>query len=86
MHTVQRTLDRFILSRTLANAHSAEDGTSGIARGCCETGVAAGSFLGPEGTGLPGPAVLLPEERHTVDEELLWTTSLASLGIDDFFS
>lgn len=78
-------LDRFILSRTLKAAHSVEDGTSGIARCCCEPGVESGAFYGPEGRGKAGPARLLPPERNPDAETVLWTESMAATGVRAFF-
>ena len=78
-------LDRYIISSTLKIAHSAEDGTCGIARCCCQTNVESGSFFGPDAEERTGPALLLPPERDPDSEELLWTESLAAAGIADFF-
>lgn len=78
-------LDRFILRRTLKAAHSVEDGTSGIARCCCEDGVESGAFYGPEGRGKAGPARLLPPERNPDAETLLWTESMIATGLRAFF-
>mgnify|MGYP003646976821 FL=1 len=47
-----RWLDRFILGQALKHAQSVEDGTSGIARCCCEADVESGAFYGPNGRGL----------------------------------
>jgi len=82
----QTTFDRFLLAKTLRDAHSAEDGASGITRGCCEAGVESLAFYGPAGKGKSGPAVLLPQERNAAGEELLWKESLRAVGIDDFFA
>jgi NAD(P)-dependent dehydrogenase (short-subunit alcohol dehydrogenase family) len=55
----KRLLDRYILSQTLKVAQSVEDGTSGIARCCCEPDVTSGEFYGPGNTGKGGPAILM---------------------------
>lgn len=81
----RRWLDRFILNRSLKRANSVEDGASGIARCSCEPGVESLAFYGPVGTGMGGPAVLLPQERDPAAESLLWTESLKSTGITQFF-
>ncbi|MBU1286329.1 MAG: SDR family NAD(P)-dependent oxidoreductase [Alphaproteobacteria bacterium] len=78
-------LDRYILSKALKNAHSAEDGTCGLARCVMEPGVESGAFFGPEGQSQPGPAVLLPSERDPAAEALLWDESLKATGIRNFF-
>lgn len=78
-------LDCYIIGRTLKQAHSVEDGASGIARCCCEAGVESGSFFGPEGRGKAGPAKLLAPERNAEAETLLWIESLAATGIEAFF-
>ncbi|MCI5074921.1 SDR family NAD(P)-dependent oxidoreductase [Oricola sp.] len=80
-----RLFDRYIIARTLKAAQSVEDGASGIARCCCETGVESGAFYGPEGRGRGGPAMLLPPERNPQAEALLWTESMAATGVADFF-
>lgn len=78
-------LDRYIIARTLKEAHSVEDGASGIARCCCEDGVESGAFYGPEGRAKSGPAKLLPPERNPQAEMLLWEESLAATGVEAFF-
>ncbi len=81
-----RLLDRLILWRTMRVAHSVEDGTMGLLRASCEPGVTSGEFYGPRGRGQPGPAHLLPAERNSEGEQLLWETSLATTGLNDFFA
>jgi len=80
-----RLLDKLILWRTMRVAQSVEDGSMGLLRACCEPGVASGEFYGPRGRGRGGPACLLPPERDAASERLLWTTSLATTGVEDFF-
>ncbi|WP_028975075.1 SDR family NAD(P)-dependent oxidoreductase [Spirochaeta cellobiosiphila] len=78
-------LDKFIINRTLKVAQSVEDGTAGLATCTCAPYVNSGEFYGPEGSGQPGPAVLLPKERDLTSELLLWELSLKATGIKDFF-
>ena len=78
-------LDRYIIRRTMKQAHSVEDGTCGIAICSCSDQVKSGEFYGPAGSGKSGPAVLLPPEREEESEALLWEVSLRSTGISDFF-
>lgn len=80
-----RWLDRFILGQALKHAQSVEDGTSGIARCCCEADVESGAFYGPNGPHRTGPAVLLPPERNPANAALIWEASLKATGITDFF-
>jgi len=80
-----RWLDRFILGQALKYAQSVEDGTSGIARCCCEADVQSGAFYGPNGPHRTGPAVLMPRERNPVNEALIWEESLKATGITNFF-
>ncbi|UBM59523.1 SDR family NAD(P)-dependent oxidoreductase [Marinilongibacter aquaticus] len=77
--------DKYIIRRTLKQAHSVEDGTSGIAICACGENVKTGDFYGPAGNGKSGPAVLLPAERDKESENLLWTLSLKATGIEHFF-
>ncbi len=79
-------LDKFILRRTLKQAHSVEDGTMGIAICACEPNVKTGDFYGPEGNGKAGPAKLLAPERDEVSEKTLWDLSLKATQINSFFS
>lgn len=79
-------VDRLILDRAAKIAHSVEDGTSGIARCCCEAGVESTAFYGPAGQSRTGPAVLLPPERNPKGEALLWDESMKATGIADFFA
>ncbi|MEJ2044747.1 MAG: SDR family NAD(P)-dependent oxidoreductase [Reinekea sp.] len=78
-------LDRLIVGRITKRAHSVDDGTSGIARCCCEPGINSGDFYGPVGRGQPGPAVLLPPERAPIAEQLLWDLSLNAISVRQFF-
>ncbi|OWU86299.1 short-chain dehydrogenase [Oceanicola sp. 22II-s10i] len=78
-------LDRYILRRTLNEAHSVEDGTCGLARAAFEPGVAGGEFYGPDAKARTGPALRLPAERDEMAEAMLWQASLAATGISDFF-
>lgn len=80
-----RLLDQFILWNTLRSAQSVEDGSMGIARACCEAGVASLGFYGPTGSGRGGPAELLPPERNAAGEALLWAESMKATGISKFF-
>eukprot|EP00013_Stygamoeba_regulata_P024446 CAMPEP_0177647946 /NCGR_PEP_ID=MMETSP0447-20121125/10567_1 /TAXON_ID=0 /ORGANISM="Stygamoeba regulata, Strain BSH-02190019" /LENGTH=336 /DNA_ID=CAMNT_0019150557 /DNA_START=128 /DNA_END=1138 /DNA_ORIENTATION=+ len=73
-------IDYIVLSGTMKNAHSEEDGTEGIIMGCAAAGVQSGEFYGPEG--LTGPAVLLPAERNETSEEMLWRESAKETGVD----
>lgn len=78
-------LDKYIIRRTLKQAHSVEDGTCGIAICTCSTDVKSGQFYGPEGNGKSGPAVLLEHERDPQSEKLLWDLSLKATEISNFF-
>lgn len=79
-----RLLDRMIIGRTLKVAQPVEAGAMGIVRAATFPDVANGDFFGPEGSGMPGPAVLLPPERDPAGEKLLWEASLATTGIREF--
>lgn len=79
-------LDKYIIRKTLKQAHSVQDGTSGIAICACAPVIESTSFFGPAGNGKAGPAVLLPEERDASSEELLWTRSLKACGVEGFFN
>lgn len=80
-----RLLDRLVLWRTLRVAQPVEDGALGILRASVEPAKQSGEFYGPVGSGLPGPAELLPAERNAENERLLWETSLSATGVKDFF-
>ena len=85
-----RMLDNFILNLAQKNAQSVEDGSMGIVRCCCDPSVQSGQFYGPT---LPqgksgmqvGPAEVLPEERDSAAQKLLWDESLNSCGVTDTF-
>lgn len=79
-------LDRLIIRRTMKQAHSVEDGTSGIAICTCQSNLKSGEFYGPEIPGKSGPAVLLKTERDQESEKLLWDLSLKATGISNFFA
>ena len=79
-------VDRILSRMAMGAMQSTEDGTLGIARACCETGVASLNFYGPVGLGKAGPAELLPRERNPAGEELLWRESLKATGISKFFA
>lgn len=78
-------LDKYIIRRTLKQAHSVEDGTMGIAICTCEPNVKSGDFYGPEGNGKAGPAILLTPERDKTSEKTLWDLSLKATDINSFF-
>lgn len=78
-------LDKYIIRRTLKQAHSVEDGACGIAICACSATVKSGEFYGPEGNGKSGPAVLLDAEKDKESEQLLWDLSLKATEINDFF-
>lgn len=78
-------LDKYIIRRTMKQAHSVEDGTCGIAICTCRENVKSGEFYGPAGNGKSGPAVLLEPERDETSQQLLWDLSAKATGIDDFF-
>lgn len=78
-------IDRYLLWRTLSAAQSVEDGTLGLARAACEPGVKSGAFYGPTRKARVGMAELLPPERDLEGERVLWTESLRTTGIEDFF-
>ncbi|WNM28774.1 SDR family NAD(P)-dependent oxidoreductase [Demequina capsici] len=80
-----RLLDRMILGRTLRRAHSVEDGAVGILTAALRPSATSGQFYGPEGRGLPGPTVLLAAERDPEAEARLWSLSLDSTGVADYF-
>ncbi len=77
--------DRYLIKRTLKQAHSMEDGTCGIAICTCQPSVKSGDFYGPAGSGKPGQAVLMNSERNKDGEQLLWELSLKATGISNFF-
>lgn len=80
-----RLLDKYIIRRTLKQAHSVEDGTCGIAICACSPEVNSTDFYGPAGSGKAGEAVLLEPERDKASEELLWDLSLKATNIDQYF-
>jgi NAD(P)-dependent dehydrogenase (short-subunit alcohol dehydrogenase family) len=80
-----RLLDRYILRRALRAAQPVEDGVLGITRASCEPGIASPGFYGPSGTGRGAPAELLPSERDSRGESLLWEESLKATGVTGFF-
>lgn len=79
-----RLLDRMIIGRTMKVAQPVEAGAMGIVRAATFPDVANGDFYGPEGSGRPGPAVLLPPERDPAAEKLLWDASLETTGVGEF--
>lgn len=80
-----RLLDRLVLWRTTRVAQAVEDGALGLLRASIEPAKQSGTFYGPIGSGLPGPAELLPAERNAAGERLLWEASLSATGVNDFF-
>ena len=71
---------------SLVVSQSAEDGACGIVRCCCDAAVQSGEFYGPSGTGMYGPAVLLPYEAEAglapaESREMLWEQSEATTGV-----
>jgi NAD(P)-dependent dehydrogenase (short-subunit alcohol dehydrogenase family) len=76
----QSYLDAYILNSTMARAHSEEDGTCGIIKACCLPSVNSGDFYGPEPVLSIGEALLLPAERNSTGEDLLWVESMTATG------
>lgn len=78
-------LDRYILKKTLSEAHSVEDGTCGLARAAFDPQANGGDFFGPDAKARTGAALLLPPERDTEAEAMLWDRSLAATGLAQYF-
>ncbi|PFG21228.1 SDR family NAD(P)-dependent oxidoreductase [Serinibacter salmoneus] len=78
-------LDRAILGRTRRAAHAAPDGALGLIMASLLPGADSGEFYGPPGMGKAGLAALLPPERDRAAEELVWSQTLTTIGVRDFF-
>lgn len=78
-------LDRYILSKTVKEAHSAEDGTCGLARAAFDPVAEGGDFYGPDAKARVGNALRLPPERDTEAEQMLWKASLKATEVAKFF-
>jgi len=65
-------------------SQSAQDGTMGILRCCCDPAASSGDYYGPKGMGLAGPADLMPVDER-VDEamkNMLWAESEKATGVE----
>lgn len=78
-------LDRYILNKTVKEAHSAEDGTCGLARAAFDPVAEGGDFYGPDAEARVGEALRLPAERNAEAERMLWEASLKATGVGAFF-
>ncbi len=73
-------LDSYILNSRMKVAYSEEDGTQGILICCGKPDVNSGDFYGPIVNPSRGEAFLLPSERNSKPETLLWEESMKSTG------
>lgn len=78
-------IDRWLLKKTIKEAHSVEDGAMGITICSLQKGVKSLDFYGPIVVGKKGPAKLMEPERNTANEELMWAESIKAVGLNDFF-
>lgn len=74
------------MSAGLSNAtvsQSAEDGTMGILRCCCDPAAKSGDYYGPSGMGLAGPADLMPVDERADEavKTMLWSESEKAIGM-----